>query len=78
MSPDFDKYRALAKAEGDNTEYSDDDLMRLWAAMEHLFALATQVNCPQFFVPHPANHPPQAPQSALDSHQSRQIKETKE
>lgn len=49
MSPDFDKYRALTKAEGDQTTYTDDDLLRLWAAMEHLFAKATTINCPQIF-----------------------------
>jgi hypothetical protein len=78
MSPDFDKYRALAKAEGDETAYTDDDLLPLWAEMEHLFALATQIDCPQVFAAQELNLRPQAPFSALDSQQHRQIKEIKE
>ncbi|MGJ8530319.1 hypothetical protein [Maritalea sp.] len=78
MSPDYDKYRALAKAEGDQTVYSDDDLLPLWGAMEHLFATTTQVGCPHIFAAQEVSLSPKDPLPALDSKHISQTKEPKE
>lgn len=68
MSPDLEKYRHLAKAEG-NEDYSDEDLLRLWAAMQHLVTRAMTQRCPQLLVKSTVNKLPEATRNALNSTQ---------
>ncbi len=75
MSPDLEKYRRLAQEQGDGRAYSDDDLLRLWAAMEHLFARGVTMTCPQLLSQDGAERGAQDASDALSLTEPPQRKE---
>ena len=51
MSIDFEAYRAAAKAVGDDKDYTDAELLQLFAIIDTLAAKALRETCPQFIAP---------------------------
>lgn len=51
MSTDFEAYRAAAKAVGDDKDYTDAELLQLFAIMDTLAAKALRETSPQFIAP---------------------------
>ncbi len=72
MSIDFEKYRAAAKAAGDETIYSDANVLRLWAAIDYLVARSIHPQKPREPI-HGSNSA--ARQNTLHSSQTQNGKE---
>jgi len=66
-SIDYDKYRAAARAAGDETAYSDADILRLWAVVSYLAERSIQQTCPQLSEGHALNAVPASKPNQLHS-----------
>lgn len=67
MSPDLEKYRRIAEENGEECAFGDAELLRLWAALEHLFERSVTETCPQLLADKPAMAITQSPSNQLSS-----------
>ncbi len=67
MSPDLNKYRRIAEQEGEAHLYTDERLLRLWAALETLLPRVLTETCPQLLLKGSDNKPSNVATQPVDS-----------